>query len=392
MAWRRPVVHAVAHLRFGAGRYVVDAARRQAADGRHVSIIVSEDAEGDWKSDPRLLDELADAGIRVDVLFDFFHRDLRMLLKAGQQLRRLLGSLPAPAIVHAHTAMAAAVARWAGAPYVVATCHGHGAGRPEAFDLQDALAYRVCDAVTTPSAHWALRLAAEMGVKAAVVPVGLDLSRLPPPTRRSREPADPLRIVTVCELTERKGVDVLLDAMPGVWAHDDRVELHVIGDGADGSALRAMARDVDGSGSRIAFHGHVDEPYPMLGRFDLFALSSRADNLPVAIIEAMLAGLPIAATQVGGIAEMVESAACGAVVDPPSPQAVAAALVDLLARGRRDLERLGAAGARSARRCYSVDVTNAALEAIYDEIVRIRSSVRSSADCTEPMETAACVS
>jgi len=361
------VVHMIGHLRLGAGRYIVDTAVEQAQHFKQqVRVLVSPDAGGTWKTDAALVAELHSAGISVETAGDFFHRDLETLLQTSSGLRNRWVAESSPLVVHAHSAMAAAAARWAGAASVVATCHGFDPQRPSEYDLQDALAYRLCDVVTTSSKYWAAKLASEFGVaNSPVTPVGLDLRRYPQLNRASRNHGRPLRIVTVCELTKRKGVDLLIGAIPEVWNQFAETELHIIGDGDAAAELREQARAFGLGSSKIFFHGFVVNSYAKLADYDLFALGSRSDNLPVSIIEAMLAGLPIVATEVGGIPEMVLDGHCGRLARPGCAESLAEALVTTMKSGRVGIDRLGVSGESFARNHFSIEKTVPDLQAVY---------------------------
>jgi glycosyltransferase involved in cell wall biosynthesis len=366
------VAHMIGHLRLGAGRYIVDTALEQARHfGQRVRVLVSPDAGGSWKTDPILVAELISAGIRVETAGDFFHRDLKTLLQTSSDLRNRWAAKPGRLVVHAHSAVAAAVARWAGAAAVVATCHGFDLQRPSEYDLQDALAYRLCDAVTTPSKYWAAKLASEMAIaNPSVTPVGLDLRRYPPLNRAGSNHDSPVRIVTVCELTGRKGVDLLIGAMPEIWSHFPDTELHIIGDGDAASVLREQARALGYNSSKIHFHGFVANPYAQLADYAVFSLASRSDNLPVSIIEAMLARLPIVATEVGGIPEMVLEGHCGRLARPDCARSLAEALVTMIKDGRGGMDRMGAAGESFARNHFSIEKTVADLQGVYRDACR----------------------
>ncbi len=365
------VSHAIGHLRLGAGRYVVDTAVHQARSfGYSINVLVSTDAEGNWRSDPALIGELKASGIPTHVVGDFFHRDLASLREAavGMSNARPWGG---PWLAHAHTAMAAAVASWAGADSIVATCHGWDPGRPAPYNLQDALTYRLCDAITSPSAYWARKVAEEFGVPMPwVVPVGLNLNRYPA-RKDFGQASHTVKLVTVCELTPRKGVDVLIRALPGVWERHKNVEFHVIGDGVAAGDLRCLAAQVDPSGSRIRFLGPCENPYSKLASFDLFVLASRSDNLPVALIEALFARLPVVATRTGGVPEIVDNGRYGVLVPPDSPEAMTNGLLEVLAAPQQVLES-AAKGEQFSRVRFNVETTAASLDKIYRQALSAR--------------------
>jgi glycosyltransferase involved in cell wall biosynthesis len=255
------IVHLVTHLRLGAGRAVVDLAARQARGRRHdVLVALADVAEGSWRSDETLVEELETAGVRTASIGDFFHRDVVGLAASAERLKQLVGAWTTATIVHAHTALGAAVARWAGAHHAIVTCHGWSLERAADYTLQDALAFARADAIVSPSRYWAERVASLPGAAdVRVIPYGFDLSRYPL-VRRGRRSSHPLRVVCVGELTTRKGQDVLLEAMPLIWGDAPDTELHMMGDGDLAQTLRDRAAELDPERRRILFHGHV--PWP----------------------------------------------------------------------------------------------------------------------------------
>lgn len=336
------IIHVMTHLRLGAGRAIVDLCLEQRRGGHDVQIAVSTDAEGTWASDRSLIAELGNAGVKVASIGDTFHRDTSRLTEAAAALRSIVHGWTDATIAHAHTAMTGAVATWAGARRVVVTCHGWDLRRPVEYDVQDALALSLADAIVSPSSGWAARLMTLPGVDSVtVVPNGFDLSRYPTLARRAAHATSTPRIICVGEVTRRKGQDLLVRAMPHLWATLPGTTLDIVGGGDMTADIEALAGEIDPAGSRIRCHGHVDQPYGLMGEADVFCLPSRSDNQPVAIIEAMLAGLPVVSTDVGGIPEMIQAAGAGEVVPPESIEALAAALRRQLTLGDRE--------ARSAR-------------------------------------------
>lgn len=357
------IVHVMTHLRLGAGRAIVDLCLEQRRRGHAVQVALSTDAEGAWASAPLLIEELRAGGVQVDAIGDTFHRDVTGLGAAAAKLQATVGDWRAPVIAHAHTAMTGVVARWAGAPVVVVTCHGWDLQRPAAYDLQDALALAMAWAVISPSTEWARRVSALPAVgDVYAITNGFDLSRYPAPGPRQPHGGRP-RIVCVGELTRRKGQDLLLQAMPRVWQAFPGATLELIGDGDQGEAIRALAREVDPAGDRVRVPGHLPRPYDRIATADVFCLPSRSDNQPVAIIEAMCAGVPVLATDVGGIPELVTSAEAGLIVPSDSVEALADGLTRML--GRDDLQTLGTRGADYARREYDVRLMAERIDAVY---------------------------
>jgi glycosyltransferase involved in cell wall biosynthesis len=360
------IFHVIAQLRFGAGRYVVDAAIEQARGLNHkVTVCVSADVDDYWRTDPKLVAELASQGIEVKTIGDFFHRKVNLIQQSAVILRQLLEKTSGKSIIHAHTAMAAAVGQWASPDGLVAACHGWGANRPPEIDLQDSLAYQFCDAVTTFSRHWANRLMNDLAVTdPKLIRIGLDLERYPQQRQNDANVQRPIRIVTACELTYRKGVDILIKAMPAVWKEFSDIELHIMGDGDSANDLRREAAGVDPEKRRIKFCGMVADPYLRFTEYDLFVLSSRSDNLPVILLEAMLARLPIVATAVGGAPELIGDAQCGQVFPPESAEALASGIIELSKAGRNSIMPMGRKGEQFARKKLDVRQTARELDNI----------------------------
>jgi glycosyltransferase involved in cell wall biosynthesis len=167
----------------------------------------------------------------------------------------------------------------------------------------------------------------------AVIPNGVTVRRSAP-----RPLHDPPRIVTAAILEYRKGIDVLLDA----WATMQiPAQLDIFGDGPLRNELEAKARRLD---IPVRFHGFVDDFRDRLLDVDGLVLPTRADNLPVAILEAMAVGLPVVATRVGGVPELVVDGETGFLVEPDDPDELARALDELIADPSCH-RRLGEAGA-----------------------------------------------
>jgi glycosyltransferase involved in cell wall biosynthesis len=155
-------------------------------------------------------------------------------------------------------------------------------------------------------------------------------------------------VLTVARLTGQKDPRTLLRAAPAVLAREPRARFLWAGVGPLGPVMRAAVRR-RGLGRQVRLLGHRDDVPDLLAAADLFALPSRFEGLPLALLEAMAAGLPAVATRVSGVAEVVEPGRTGLLVEPGAPAALAGALARLL--GRPDeAARLGAAARARAGR------------------------------------------
>ena len=173
------------------------------------------------------------------------------------------------------------------------------------------------------------------------------------------------RIVTVGMLNEQKGIDVLLRAFALVHSERKGTTLDIVGDGPRRTEYERLASDL-GLGDAIAFHGLLPKTAiaPLLARSDLFVLASRFDNNPCVLVEAQAAGLPIVATRVGGIPEIVEG--YGLLADREDVGGLAARIDEALVQPngyRRD------AIAEHARERYSIEQVGRELADVYSSVL-----------------------
>jgi glycosyltransferase involved in cell wall biosynthesis len=115
------------------------------------------------------------------------------------------------------------------------------------------------------------------------------------------------------------------DLLAAVASLEDRFQLHVFGDGADRAHLSSIA-DRFGISERVTFHGVVAQPQFALARIDLLVLPSEAEGFGLVLIEAMAAGVPVVATEVAGICDVVKNGVTGLLVPVASPAALAGAI------------------------------------------------------------------
>jgi glycosyltransferase involved in cell wall biosynthesis len=177
------------------------------------------------------------------------------------------------------------------------------------------------------------------------VPNGIDLGRFAPAAAGTRRGTGETVIGTVAALRPEKNIARLLRAaapLPGC-------RLVIVGDGPERDALTDLARTL-GMADRVTFAGYRQDTPDFYARFDLFALSSDTEQMPLSVIEAMASGLPVVATDVGDIGLMV-SAENAPFIVPPGDAALGAALSALVGdAGLRG--RVGAANLAKARRDF----------------------------------------
>lgn len=217
-------------------------------------------------------------------------------------------------------------------PYVV-TVHG-----ADAYTLRSPIALRVKRAVvrhaaaTVPVSTAIGREIGALGPVEEAIPMGVDVERIRGEVG-VRHP-EPGRVLLVGRLVEKKGVNVLLDAAATVPA----ARVVIVGDGPIAADLHAQAAAL-GITDRVEFLGPRTRAEVMaeLARAAIVALPSQVgaggdqDGVPVVLGEAMAAGVPVIASDIGGLAEHVSDTETGRLVEPGSVAELAAALEDLIA-------------------------------------------------------------
>jgi glycosyltransferase involved in cell wall biosynthesis len=149
---------------------------------------------------------------------------------------------------------------------------------------------------------------------------------------------EPVRLISVARFEAPKDHITLIRALRQFT--EVRWELDLVGDGPLDSLIRREAQGLD---DRVHFHGYVAEIAPILARASIFLLSSRSEAFPRSILEAMRAGLPVIASDVGGVRESVADGISGYAVPPGSPDAMAGALLPLM-NSASERQRMGKAG------------------------------------------------
>ncbi|WP_090063602.1 glycosyltransferase [Lentzea flaviverrucosa] len=317
-----------------------------------------------------------------------------VLAHAGDfvEFLKLVWKARRPDVVHGHgwlSGIAAVLSARNSQVPVVQTYHWEGAvpqqdQRAQLPDSTKRLAverlvgHEAARVVATCSAE--ARAVLGMGVdrsKLTVVPRGVDLDLFVP----GRTPVDrhrPRKIVSVGRLLPRNGFDDLIRAL----STTDGAELVIAGGGAQGDMrgdpetkrLLALARSV-GVGDRVVFAGHV--PYAelpsLLRSADVVACTPRHQSSGGVALEAMACGIPVLATAVGGLVDVVLDGLSGVLVPPGKPEMTAKALRALLTDGTHR-EVLSAAGHDRAHARYSWDRVASDVVRVYSAAAGTRSA------------------
>lgn len=232
--------------------------------------------------------------------------------------------------------------------------------------LLGRLTARLADCVLCPSERTAEEVARDYGVA--------DVRVLPNVTGGLEGPAEPAgedvpedaegALLFVGRLRLRKGVEVLLEAL---HAMPDPPRLLVAGDGEHRPALETRVVEM-GLADRVRFLGRCEAARvrALLGRARALVVPSIYEGMPLVVLEAMEAGLPVVASRVSGIPEVVVDGETGWLVPPEDPAALAAALAELTA-DPEETRRRGAAGRRRLEERYRPEHAAALWEAIWQE-------------------------
>lgn len=302
--------------------------------------------------------------------------DLRWALR----LRRLLRTDPVD-IVHVHSPYVASIARLvvrtiprSFRPKLITTEHLPWGGYSIPTRLLNMATFLLNDASIAVSSSVRESMPARFRRDVMVIPNGIDLEHM-----RSRmggrdlERAalgvapDEVLVGTVANFRHQKDYPTLLRAAQRVVQSGEAIRFVAIGDGPLERELFRL-HDQLGLGDRFLFLGRLEDPARVLAACDLFVLSSQFEGLPLSVIEALAMGLPVVATSVGGVQDVVVNGREAELVPVGNPRRLAETLLALARDGERRREMRAAALSRAER--FDIGQRTATLEAIYREIVR----------------------
>jgi glycosyltransferase involved in cell wall biosynthesis len=184
-------------------------------------------------------------------------------------------------------------------------------------------------------------------------------------TPLERRPDEQPTIVCTANFSAEKGHATLIEAFATVAGRVPAARLVLLGRGAELERTRARAAEL-GIAERVELAGFQESIWPWLARAHAFVLPSNYESLGIAVLEAMAAGLPVVATRVGGIAELVRPGVSGELVPTGDPEAMAAALCSVLADPAA-ARRMGEAGRAAAEQ----ERMSACVERYYDLYERL---------------------
>ncbi|MGH2838037.1 MAG: glycosyltransferase family 4 protein [Thermoleophilaceae bacterium] len=204
--------------------------------------------------------------------------------------------------------------------------------------------------------------------KVHTVRCGIDLAAFAPPGSRGEEAS--ARILCVAALSRRKGHVVLLEAMPAVLERVPAARLTLAGGGTERDFLEQRVAEL-GVAHAVEFLGAVehDRMSALYEAADVFCLPSFAEGIPIVLMEAMAMEIPVVATEIMGVPELVDDEQSGLLVPPARPELLAAALVRLLTDSELR-ERMGREGRRRVAADYDITGSAARLRELLEPLIR----------------------
>ncbi len=290
-----------------------------------------------------------------------------------------------PDVVHSHMVHANLLARAVRLirpfPALICTHHnltmaGVARDRTGLFETLHALTDRLADratAISHSAADYYVRRKAVPASKMVVVPNGIDLDRFAPDHAARKRLRSELGLdgqfvwVAVARLEQAKAYPTMLHAFARLG--DGPRRLLICGQGTQRGALERLAGSL-GIADRVRFLGLRDDIPAVLSASDAFALSSDLEGLPLVLLQASAAGLPIVATDVGGNAEVVVPGANGYLVPAGDPEAFAREMTRMESIGAASRASMGREGQARVRKRFEAEHVMERWAELYAELLK----------------------
>ena len=325
------------------------------------------------------VDVLEQAGIPVTTLGI---RDKRPALRPVWRLARIIREWK-PVVAHSHMVHANLLTRLTSllAPVPVLVCSAEsiregGRLRDWLYRLTDPL----CDLTTHVCEAGAQRYIRERMVpshKMRVVYNGVDVEQFRPDgqvPQRIRQEADAgeqFVWLAVGRLDKPKDYPTLLRAFSRLCRVRDRTVLWIVGEGPLREELHHLMRDLNLQ-HRVRFWGVRSDIPSLMNASDAFVMSSSWEGLPLALIEAQACGLPAVVTDVGGNAEIVVKEETGFIVPPQNPEALAEAMLRLMALPVEMRQQMGTLARQRVEQQFSLESVVTQWENLYHELLQTK--------------------
>lgn len=307
----------------GAERVVLGGYIAMARAGVDVRLLIIEEARALTRQRP-----FFDEAERLGVIFDHVISDGQLDLTLAAQLNSYWRE-HRPDVIHAHGYKALFYSSMTRSPEIKLVCTHHGSTSHDRgakiYEQIERALYNNTDKVFAVSRATGEELEGVLGASNVAV-IENFLAVASTPTRRTRR-RDKLRLLYLGRLSPEKGLATLLEAM--AWIEDDTIELDIAGDGPERAALEEII-DARGLTERVTLLGFQTDVITLLDEHDALVLPSLREGLPMAAVEALAAGMPILASAVGGLPELVEDGVTGLLSKPGDTLDVARQLAQLV--------------------------------------------------------------
>jgi len=176
---------------------------------------------------------------------------------------------------------------------------------------------------------------------------------------------DEILIGTVGTLNQNKGMQFLIRAMPHIRKEFPTAKLEIIGDGPYKKHLMWEAK-VQKLGDNVKFIGFVADVEKYLAKFDCYVQPSLSESFGLAIVQAMSLGLPVVATETGGIPEIITHGITGFLIPPQKPKIIAESVIEIL-RNRERARKMGQTARKEVQIKFNLKDMISELEQVYEQ-------------------------
>jgi glycosyltransferase involved in cell wall biosynthesis len=261
-------------------------------------------------------------------------------------------------------------------PYIITGWGADIFDSPRNFFMRHILRYsfRKADAITVLSGITRKEMLKLTGKEVSLIPFGVDLTRFHP-MKKSQDGL--VRIGTIRTLSEKYGVEYLIRAFALLCKKHEQIRLEIVGDGPLRNSLKTLSEELHIE-DKVIFHGYVNQMtewvkyISILTSFDIFAILSviESETFGVAAVEASACEIPVVATSVGGLPEVVESDQTGIIVPLRDTETTAKALDFLISNAAVRLQ-MGKNGRRKAEQQYNWNNNLNQMIQLYENLLKI---------------------
>jgi glycosyltransferase involved in cell wall biosynthesis len=324
----------------------------------------------------RLADILRASGIPVTIIPEIRFNCARIAIELVYYFRKHRFQ-----IVHTHkpkdSVPVAIAGKIAGIPYLVRTYHGlpephigYHHHKNAIYTAVDNFVNRyMTDRIIAVSSNIQRHLLSLKYPEQHILQIhnGIDLDNIHCYDETAADNRKELIIGTASRLVPVKGHDTLLRAISTLKARHKDIRLIIVGDGPLRGKLERLIQELELK-DEVILTGHSDNIYVELRKMDIFALPSIHEGIPMVLLEAMALSLPIVASRVGGIPEVICHDESGILIEPGNADALASALT-ILARDRTYARRLGKAARKKVEENFSAELMATRTAKLYRELV-----------------------